>query len=252
MAYTGTLTGQDIAEVAAIRGRWVATALSTERVDRPLAEATIRLAYRTAGLDPPDTVVWTDSPLGGASAAQQLSSTVSVAPTLRDELWEHLDNQLESALGHQPWRALEGQLWRQLGPLRGQVRDRYWRQLRHTLQPQVEPDQLQDELDVWGDSHWLALYTHALRVAGLPPSPRLDALSAAVASNAWWWPMRGAVVVTDRPTVLACDRGGRLHNADGAALAWAEGFELWSWHGMSVPQSLIVSGWVQRIADARD
>ena len=58
----------------------------------------------------------------------------------------------------------------------------------------------------------------------------------------WWWPMHGAVVLTDRPTTINRDKEGRLHSGDGPTLAYADGYELYSWHGTRVPADLI-GGW---------
>ena len=66
--------------------------------------------------------------------------------------------------------------------------------------------------------------TCALSLAGLPNSPRLDAVCASCREVDWWWPMNEAVVLTDRPTVMSRDTSGRLHDADGPALAYADSY----------------------------
>jgi len=78
----------------------------------------------------------------------------------------------------------------------------------------------------------------------MPPSHRLETLAAAVRHTAWWWPMRGAVVMTDRPTALHRDQQARLHCENGPALAYADGYALYSWHGTTVPADLVDGdGW---------
>jgi hypothetical protein len=67
-------------------------------------------------------------------------------------------------------------------------------------------DQLWNQLSVWRDAYWVGFYTAALAVAGMPTSPRLGALGAALAEVPhWWWPTPGTVVLADRPTVLHLD-----------------------------------------------
>ncbi|MCK2221853.1 hypothetical protein MF672_049810 [Actinomadura sp. ATCC 31491] len=51
----------------------------------------------------------------------------------------------------------------------------------------------------------------------------------------WWWPYERVAIVTERPVELHLDDLGRLHRADGPALAYADGFALHAWHGMPVP-----------------
>lgn len=48
---------------------WLRAGLSTEPCDRAGAEAAVVARYRAHGLSAPETVVWMDSPLGGALAS---------------------------------------------------------------------------------------------------------------------------------------------------------------------------------------
>ena len=205
-AFTGRLTDADLELVAAERDRWMTVGHSTERCDRERAELAVRRAYTTAGLDEPPLVIWMDSPLGGVYATtflKQVFTDGQLGGELRDELRDQLRGQIRDQIG---------------GELGGQ-------------------------LDPWWESYWLALYQRALPIAGLPASERLDALAEAVAATGWWWPMRGAVVMTDRPTALHVDQLGRLHHQSGPALAYADGYPLYAWHGTRVPADLIESGW---------
>ena len=269
-AFTGRLTDADLELVAAERDRWMTVGHSTERCDRERAELAVRRAYTTAGLDEPPLVIWMDSPLGGVYATTFLKQ-VFTDGQLGGELWGELEGQIDDQigdrlgdqigdqLGGQLWGQLGGQLWGQLGvqlrdQLRAQLGGQLWGQLGDQLGGQLWDqigDQLRDQLrgqlwdhlDPWWESYWLALYQSALPIAGLPASERLDALAEAVAATGWWWPMRGAVVMTDRPTALHVDQLGRLHHQSGPALAYADGYPLYAWHGTRVPADLIESGW---------
>lgn len=137
---------------------------------------------------------------------------------------------------------------RNLSTVRGQLRD----QLRGQLWDQLR-DPLGREISSWWDCYWLAYMTAALPFADLESSTRLDALAAACAEVGWWWPMKGAVVLTDRPTVIARDKDGRPHCADGPALAYADGYAMHAWHGQRVPADLIDGGWtLERIVKERN
>jgi hypothetical protein len=66
------------------------------------------------------------------------------------------------------------------------------------------------------------------------------------------WFFRHLCVISDRPTVLRVEIGDdteALHCADGPAIAWADGFALYFWHGLAVPAGLVEGdGWpVERI-----
>jgi len=83
------------------------------------------------------------------------------------------------------------------------------------------------------------VHTCARRIAGLAPSPWLDAFADAVAHLGRWWPLRDTAVLTDRPTILTRDQQGRLHAEHGPALAWADGYSLHALHGVRVPAHVV-------------
>ena len=249
------LTDAQLSHVTAIRDHWMQVGLSTERCDRPKAERLVKSAYRAAGLDEPPIVVWMDSPLGGVLASAMIRN-VSEKGQLWDQLRGQLAGQLADQLGGQLGGQLAdqladqlgGQLWDQLGgQLGGQLWDQLGGQLADQLRGQLWDQvrgQLGRELSSWWDCYWIAYLTAALPFADLEASPQLDALAAASAEVGWWWPMKGAVVLTDRPTVIARDKDGRLHCADGPALAYTDGCSIYAWHGQRVPADLIDGdGW---------
>ncbi len=100
----------------------------------------------------------------------------------------------------------------------------------------------------WSHAFDLVRYTRALQLGHLR-EPRLDAVAEVLRNVGWWWPLDGAAVLTDRPIVLRYDRAGRLHAADGPALAYADGDAWYRWRGKPVPADLVAGeGWgLQRI-----
>ena len=58
-----TLTAEQKKALGRYRARWSAIRRSTEPADRDVAEEGARLAYRAAGLAPPQRFVWCGSPL---------------------------------------------------------------------------------------------------------------------------------------------------------------------------------------------
>jgi hypothetical protein len=71
----------------------------------------------------------------------------------------------------------------------------------------------------------------------------------ALTEAGWWWPFEdGLSVVMGRPTVCRMDSVGsggqerrRLHCDYGPALAYADGWEVYAWHGVRVPRSVIMT-----------
>ena len=67
------LTPAQEARLPAIRDKWIGIGLSTEQAERPRAEAAVRLAYRRAGLAEPADIIWTGSPMAGATTAASVT-----------------------------------------------------------------------------------------------------------------------------------------------------------------------------------
>lgn len=78
------------------------------------------------------------------------------------------------------------------------------------------------------DAAWLCAFDH-------PDDGPLDGIAAVARSAGWWWPYENVAVVCERPSALHRDEAGRLDRADGPALAYPDGFALYSWRGMPVP-----------------
>lgn len=69
MGHEELVTDAVRARAAAESAAWLRAGRSTGRCDRPAAEAAVAAVYRAHGLAVPRTVVWMDSPLGGALAS---------------------------------------------------------------------------------------------------------------------------------------------------------------------------------------
>lgn len=96
------------------------------------------------------------------------------------------------------------------------------------------------------EAGWLAFYDFFGEVCGLKDvvAP-LEGLMQAAQNAGLWWPILDedtneiTVVVTDRPTVISMDAENRLHNVDGPALAYEDGFGIYIVHGVEVPQDIV-------------
>ena len=121
-----------------------------------------------------------------------------------------------------------GQVWGQVG---GQVRGQVWDQVR---------DQVGDA--VWGqhDADFLG-WCDAMQRIGV--NLDVTGLSSAARNASWWWPLRDAVILTDRPDTLHRDPQGRLHCTTGPALRYRDGWAIHAIHGVRVPADLIETGW---------
>lgn len=55
----------------------------------------------------------------------------------------------------------------------------------------------------------------------------------------WWFPYEGFVFCSERPTILNVDERGRLHSLREPAMAFADGYKLYSSHGVRLPEWIV-------------
>jgi hypothetical protein len=272
-------TPDEGALVAAVRDEWMAVGFGAGTTDRAVAEAGIRLAYRSAGLAPPARVVWLGSPLRGAVAAALLAAPrllknagplgravadelgaqgldlipgdgggrVALHSELRAEPWAHaraaMASQTTPRLRALAWTALAAPLERLIQLVLGPVRDQVVREAGERLDAELARRVRGWSLRaVYGhhDAAWLASFDLLGRLAPhASAAGRLAGLMQVARAAGWWWPFERVVVVSARPTVLARDDQGRLHGEHGPAIAYPDGLDLYRWRGMPVPADLV-------------
>jgi len=260
------LTPAQLARIPEVRDQWLATGLSTERADRPRAEAGVRLAYEAAGLEPPKIIVWLDSPMAGAMGAALLSGTKVAGAQVRAQVgaqvWAQVRDQVRDQVGAQVWAQVGDQVWAQVrGQVGVQVGDQVWAQVGAQVWDQVWDQvwaqvgaQVRDPVRAqvrdwssgcaWGQHDaWLSFYDTFDELGIVDGAERIRGLVGVARNCGWWWPLAGAVVLCERTNRILRDPQGRLHCADGPALSYPGDFHIWCWHGTPVPQDLIETPW---------
>ena len=56
-----------------------------------------------------------------------------------------------------------------------------------------------------------------------------------------YWLGKAVALVVRRPNVLALDEAGRLHSATGKAMEYHDGWGIYAWHGVRVPEKVILA-----------
>ncbi|MFD5813186.1 DUF6745 domain-containing protein [Streptomyces sp. NPDC127038] len=228
------------------QGSWRATATRTGAGDRTAAEEGVRLAYRQAGLEEPERIVWARSP---HEAVRVLMGAVPVegpelgdtGPGVRDRVvsgpWAAERARAHERLGPEGWsghwRATGAPLWESVRTLADRVRAGVVEDLATDRREESRVRLLLLDATLGQhDAAWLCAFDpgEASALAGI----------AAVAREAgWWWPYEKVAVISERPTSLHRDEAGRLDRGDGPALRYADGFELYAWRGMPVPRTFL-------------
>lgn len=187
--------------LTAIRDEWLAIGLSTSPTDKAGAYQGVCSAYEAAGLSPPKHQLWLASPLQGSIACAILSR---VRTQIRDQ-------NVQDRVGTQVW----DQVWAQVGA-------QIWMTACYGLH----------------DAEWLSSYDALIRL-GIDGPKRLMGHMQVARCSGWWWPFSDTVIMTERPVVLVRDDRYRLHCETGPAISYSDGWGIWAWHGVRVPQQVI-------------
>ena len=236
------LTPEQAQRLPVFRDEMLAKGLETGPCDHAKIEDAVRRVYQCAGYEPPSIIVWMSSPLGGAFAASLFAGGQlgdQLGDQLRDQLRGQLRDQLRDQLGDQLRDQLGDQLWGQLG---GQLWDQLWGQLGSQLGSQLG-DQLGRAVYGQHDLYWLAWLKFGIDIGVEVEKKQSNWLDAMidVSDSGWWWPFEGAVILTERPSVLNRDNEGRLHCESGPATIYEDGWGVWAIHGVRVSEEIVMN-----------
>jgi hypothetical protein len=250
-----TLTPEQIVALGQYTSRWAAIRQSTAPADRSAAEAGVRLAYRAAGLDLPQRIVWCGGPielieltaLVLRTAAANVSSIVihdvhtRVAAAVKRRV--HSSVRATVANAFTPHDTVSRAVSEAVGRSTRQQRLPIWLRFRRVFSWSGARDQLaglsggpigQPELA------WLGIYEYFHDVCQLrAETATLQGLWRVVKNAGWILPHKRVCWLAERPSVLRADARGRLHNAAGPALHFPDGWSYYAWKGIQVPAGLI-------------
>jgi hypothetical protein len=70
-------------------------------------------------------------------------------------------------------------------------------------------------------------------------SKRLDIMKRIGFECEWWWPYDGICFVSEKPIEVHWNSDNVLHNENGKSVAYADGYGIYSFNGVSVPREWI-------------
>ena len=256
------LTPAQKAQLQLTSDRWMALRRSTAAVDRPAAEAGVGLAYRLAGLPPPERIVWCGGPIHLSMLWLEAVKKNRCGANVRNRL---VTQPLEAA-----GRAIGGNRrfdWRTgVDPARLAARDPlgievndavlsaaesfrpgFWSQLWHNTVRQwarSTPFDRHPSFTLAGmsqhDTGWIAHYQFLHDVCGYErETANLAGLWQVAANMGWMVPHERVCWLSERHDRLKGDIQGRLHCGDGPALHYGDGWMVHAWKGVHVPAWII-------------
>jgi hypothetical protein len=212
------LTPQQAALIPEYRQTWHRRLLSTQPIDRQAAAAAINAAYAAVHLPKPE-IQFFDSPCAALNQLGKMGRALPQIAELEHQLWYKLWDQLAFPLGNQVGSQLGVQLWYRLG-----------NQLEHQLQRSLGV-----QLSIFTHSSFFDFCTSVLRCAHRPKM--LQVFQELALHCGWFYPFERVCLVCDRPIRLSLDPEDRLHAEAEPAIQYADGYSLYSHHGITLPSS---------------
>lgn len=253
-----SLTPEQEAALPHYRQKWQSYALSTQPLDRGPATAAIQVAYATINRRTPE-IQFFPSPYAAlksitaqADAFEQMNYEVSklLEQKIAHFLWKQLDTQLEKGLRHSLstqlcWPhtlRLWPHLWDQLETCEDLGELRELRQWMDT-EPLGDLDGMEWSLSgslfdfcfavLDCEDGQAAVDTRRFSFSGQKTSfPSRWQIYQSIAQHcAWFFPVEGLCLVSDRPRFLAWDQNYCLHAEEQPAVVFADGFSIYVHHG---------------------
>ena len=192
--------------------KWTKIGLSTEKANREEAEKGILMAYKTAGLKAPK-IVWCDSPLSmgltRAIVVGLAKGQVNVGKNVKDSVW-------------------------------ASVMDSVWDSVRDSVRDSVMASVNQSGYGQH-DANWLGFYDFFKDACALEEETQKLIGMWQISKNAgWWFPHEKICWISERHNILNRDGMGRLHSSTKPSVQYPDGWAIYAWHGVRVPEKVIL------------
>jgi hypothetical protein len=271
-----TLTPEQQAAAKAAADRFdeacVQAHLSTEPVDEQTADAYLRQAYERAGQAAPQQIYWLDGPRQLVAVLASKRSWLRIEDSVRESIspcvWDSLRDNTEigcietgtPVLNSVDYRVTRMQIYAQILKRAHGLNHRVWQAVRERVGEriwQAVADEVNWPLSPWiRDSGWgnddHAIW-HSIRAYDEAPSLDLATyLGSPIALGkghplahfnqmvSGYWFGKDVALVVRKPRFLAFDDAGRLHSATGRSVEYPDGWGFFAWHGVPVPERVIL------------
>lgn len=89
------------------------------------------------------------------------------------------------------------------------------------------------------DAGWLSFYDYFREVVGIKDCDKLEGLFDLAKNVGWMNVYEDLVVFQEKPIAIHFDDQKRLHSEVGPSVEYADGFGIYSWHGVAIPKEWI-------------
>lgn len=89
------------------------------------------------------------------------------------------------------------------------------------------------------ESHWIGFYDFFKNEVGVSKIEKIQYLIDVAKNCGWVYCGDDIAIIMDRPLFIKLDENKRLHNENGPAIKYMDGFAIYSWHGTKIPKEWI-------------
>ena len=227
------LTKSERESIPKIREKWLNIGLRCGNKDNPRERAFQGAieAYKIAGRTPPKYWVWMDSPYCAVIACSVLAQVGDqVLAQVRDQVRDQVSAQVRDQVSAQVGDQVGDQV---IAQVRDQVSDQVGAQVR---------DQVSEFANRWWwlpgqfDGFWIAFYETLKSHCDFE---KLSGLSKIAENCALCYTFPDVVVFCARPEQIHRDAEHRLHNLNGPAIGFPDGWGVWAVHGVRIDKYII-------------
>lgn len=91
----------------------------------------------------------------------------------------------------------------------------------------------------YNDASWLSFYNYFQEVVGIEDCNILQGLFELSHNSGWLNVYEDTVVIQNKPELICFDENNLLHSETGPAIRFRDGFSVYAWHGVRIPQEWI-------------
>ncbi len=216
------------------RDKWLKIALSTDKINRKKATKSVNNAYALNDLAKPE-IIFIDSPCTAISASW---FNVWIKP--RGEIDAHLSSQFRSQFKKSLWNQISAKLFHAIN-IRQQIRQQMLRHLYSSLEYLSVKERFKvDGYNTFEPEYWLAysgLFDFCSSILDCTyPARHLQAVQDVAEYCSLVFCSESLVIICERPAKISLDNQNRLHAEGEPAIEYADGFSLYSYHGVTLPE----------------
>ena len=162
-----------------------------------------------------------------------------------DDLWELILKQVGGSVWRKVYNKVSDLVYTVVG---GQVRSNVYDQVRAQIDSLVRYEGVpfsNEGLSSLGSSYasYLTFFRDVCKLELSPDTlERISITEDLVTSCGWSWWHENVLVISDRPKKINLDAENRLHCDNGPSIEYRDGWSLYHWHGVSIPEEWIMVG----------